>query len=39
MYVCSIEIHIFEDINNIFHGTVQDMQRMVLNNFGSDSGY
>ena len=35
--VCSIEIHIFADINNFFHGTVQDMQGMDLNNFGSDS--
>ena len=35
--LCSIEIHIFADINNFFHGTHQNMQGMVLNNFGSDS--
>ena len=38
MYLCMlIEIHIFEEINIFFHGTVQDMQGMDLNNFGSDS--
>ena len=38
MYVCSIEIHIYADINNFFfHGTLQNMQGVVLNNFGNDS--